>query len=113
MQSPLSTKSRKLLGYAFLIFLILILGVFVGAVIGPPSIKKSYLGVFTASIGLLTLAGCIRAIFTGEYKYGQPGLWENIEKKEDRPFGFWFVIAFMCLLSAVMLMLGISVLFYQ
>ncbi len=82
MQLPLSTKSRKLLGYAFLIFLILIIGAFVGAFIGPPSITKPCLGFVVASSGLLMLAGCIRAIFTGEYKYGQPGLWENREKKK-------------------------------
>ncbi|WP_143751257.1 hypothetical protein [Collimonas sp. PA-H2] len=89
MPSPLSTKNRKLLDYTFLAFLILILGAVAGAFIGPPSITKSCLGVFSAGTGLLILAGCIRAIFTGEYKYGQPGLWKNIEKKEDRPFGFW------------------------
>jgi len=65
------------------------------------------LGVFLAGIGLLNIAGCIRAIFTGEYKYGRPGVWVNIEKKEDRPFGFWFVIVFMFFISAAMLMGGI------
>ncbi|SFI16936.1 hypothetical protein SAMN04515618_11264 [Collimonas sp. OK307] len=110
MPSLLSTESRKLLGYALLVFLIVILGAFVGSFIGPPSIKKSCLGVVLAGISLLMLAGCIRAIFTGVYKYGKLGVWGDEIKKENRPFGFWFVITFSCIFSIIMLMLGISML---
>ncbi|NKI72515.1 hypothetical protein GN109_24130 [Collimonas pratensis] len=104
----MSAKIKTLLGYFFLVILIVILAAFVGTFAGPSNFKNVCLAVMTTSIGLAILAGCVFAVFSGEYRYGQIGSWQDQIKRTDRPIGFWFVIFFMGLLGGVMLLLGIQ-----
>jgi hypothetical protein len=96
----------KLIALGFLAVILVTLGSFVGIFVGPTNLKNSFVGVSTMGIGLLLLAGSVQAIFTGEYKYGRPGIWQDKIKKADKPFGFWFVIFFMSILGGVALMVG-------
>jgi hypothetical protein len=75
----------------------------------PEAFRGVTAGLFAMTVGLLLAVATVKAIVTGELWYGRPGVWLEVERRSERPLGFWFVVAPLAILSAAMLLLGCGV----
>jgi len=96
-------------------FAILVLGTLsalslMGMLVAPVRLRSPLSAVAVLSIGLVLTLKCIVSIYAGTFSYGRPGVWQDEISRQNRPIGFWFVVLFFAIFSAVMILLGTSLL---
>lgn len=60
----------------------------------------------TLGLSGIFFSGVVVSVYTGEFRYGRPGIWEESESRAARPIGFWFVIIAYSAMAAICAMLG-------